>query len=328
VDVNADRILVTGANGFIASHLLPHLATSGRKLTLALRTNQARYSPPGANVVVVGDIGGQPDWSEALRGVTTIIHLAGRAHRASESLEVATSHFEWTNIRGTTALAQAAVAHGVSRFLYLSTIGVLGNLTHGIPFDDDSEPNPGTPYSRSKLEAERVLQRIFRGDGRSLVILRPALVCGPGAPGNLARLTRLVATAPVLPFGAIPNRRNLLSINGLVTAIAAVVDVWDRRTVSETCVLADAQSVSTTEIVRAILRGLDRRTLMVSISPRLLTTAASVVGRGTLAMQLCGDLEVVTKRITDAFPWRPKTNTEQQLEDMARAALQGQNRAQ
>ena len=97
-------------------------------------------------------------------------------------------------------MAKAAVCANVKRFVYVSSIGVLGNSTIGCKFDNQSECNPKEPYSISKMEAEISLREISESSNMEVVIVRTPLVFGPNAPGNFHRLLRLVGMGLPLPL--------------------------------------------------------------------------------------------------------------------------------
>src|SRR5690606_7202055 len=102
-------------------------------------------------------------------------------------------------------LARHAIAAGVKRFIFVSSIGVNGAHTNGAPFSEDSEPSPHADYAVSKLEAERGLWKLVQGTDMELVIIRPPLVYAGHAPGNFKRLLALVASGVPLPFAAVSN---------------------------------------------------------------------------------------------------------------------------
>jgi len=160
-------LLVTGGNGFIATSLRRSLTKADVPFKLAARQTSL-------DMIAVGNIASTTDWSGALSGVTTVIHLAGLAHRLSgpASLE----EFRSVNVDGSINLARQAADAGVRRFVFVSSIGVLGQVTPvGQPLTDNSPARPITPYAVSKHEAEEALKTLCPTLGLELVILRPPL---------------------------------------------------------------------------------------------------------------------------------------------------------
>ena len=142
-----------------------------------------------------------------------------------------------------------------------------------------------------------------------LVILRPVLVYGPGNPGNLDRLMRLVQTRLPLPLGGIANRRSLLGVRHLASIIARSAVLPEAA--GETVLLADGTDLSIAEIVRALGEGMGIRPRLFSAPPSLLLAAARMLGRARDADRLLGSLQVdvaLQKRLFGVLPreatWR------------------------
>src|SRR4051812_38949552 len=119
-----ETVLVTGADGFIGTHLCGALQAAGYPVRAATRTKP--LMPDG---VVVGEIGVETDWSVALRGIEVVIHLAARAHVLKETSTDPLALFRQVNTAGTTRLAEMAIASGVRRLIFVSSIGVNGEQT-------------------------------------------------------------------------------------------------------------------------------------------------------------------------------------------------------
>ncbi|WP_206930729.1 NAD-dependent epimerase/dehydratase family protein [Roseococcus thiosulfatophilus] len=303
-----DPVIVTGAGGFIGRHLVGALASAGLDIRPAFRRD------PPAGGLLLDDQTNDTGLREALAGAGAVIHLAGRAHRTGEAPEEQADAFGTINREWPLRLAAAGAAAGVRHFLFVSTIGVHG--TQGL-IGHDSPLAPGTAYARSKAAAEAGLREEFPGH---LVILRPPLVAGPGAPGNLARLARLASLPLPLPFGAVRNRRSLLSMRGLCRAIGAVLERWGGGdAASGAYVLADAAPVSTRDIVTAVRAGMARAPGLVPIAPALLRGALAATGRGAMAGQLLDDLVVDPSAFQRDFPWRPEPESLTALRELGAA---------
>jgi nucleoside-diphosphate-sugar epimerase len=138
------KILVTGANGFIGKALVEHLTTN-RHTVRAMTRSPSRCSHSQVECVVA-DLSDDRGLHLACADVSCVIHLAGRAHIIKERVTSPLEAFREVNVNGTVALVQAAARSGVSRFVFVSSIGVNGDRTDGRPFSEDSVPEPCTDY--------------------------------------------------------------------------------------------------------------------------------------------------------------------------------------
>lgn len=290
------RLAVTGASGFVGGHLCAHLAASGIQVTAIDYRRLVEASDPRV--------------PEGLQGAQALVHLAAIAHERAEALDQAREHemFRRVNALGAEQLARQAAANGVEHFVFISTIQVCGDETHGSPFREDTVPRPRSVYARSKLEAEERLAKVARQTGLRLTVLRPTLVYGPGNGGNFLRLLRLVQRGWPLPFGAVRNRRSLTYVGNLVSAIAAVAQ---SRSATGVFIVCDSVPFSTPELVRGLAAAMRRRALLVPVPPLLLRAAARAVGRADTARRLLGSLEADPGRLQRTLAWSaPFSNDE------------------
>ena len=137
--------LVTGANGFVGQALCKEAISRGINTTIATRRRCELF----ANIknYVVGDIHGATDWSMALKGCDVIIHLAARVHVMLDSADDPLTEFRKVNTLGTEHLARTAVARGIKRFVYVSSVKVNGEETFGNQSYSDKSP----PQAQSLL---------------------------------------------------------------------------------------------------------------------------------------------------------------------------------
>ncbi len=180
-------ILVTGGNGFLGRHVVRRWIETqpeqpDRPLRLLLRRDPVVPLPESVQIVR-GDLLDDDSLREAVAGVDTVVHLA------SKNIDRDGTGFEQVNVEGTRRLCQASRAAGVSRFIYVSSVGVYGHGSHR-DADESTPVHPDTPFSRSKAEAERiVLEGHRRGDWMGIV-LRHRFVYGEGDEAVLPRLIK------------------------------------------------------------------------------------------------------------------------------------------
>jgi nucleoside-diphosphate-sugar epimerase len=257
---------------------------------------------PG-NVVAVGSIGAETDWSPAVAGVDAIVHLAARVHVMQETERDSLEAFRKTNVAATAALARAAAAHGVKRLVYVSSIKVNGEATARKPFTADDPASPQDAYAMSKYEAERELRTVAAATGLDVTIVRPPLVYGPGVRGNFLRLLNLVQRGIPLPLGAIDNHRSMIYNGNLAHALVACALHSNAR--GKTYLVADAEDLSTPELVRFIGVGLGKPTRLWSVPPQILRVGGAALGRSAEIDRLIGSLVVDSSPIRRELAWSP-----------------------
>ncbi|WP_036823638.1 NAD-dependent epimerase/dehydratase family protein [Photobacterium sanctipauli] len=298
-------VLVTGANGFIGKSLVGALGRT-YKVRAAVR-NAEQLNPPlsttAEGLVSVGNITKDTDWHEAVEKVDTVIHLAARAHVTSESAVNPLSEFRNVNRDGAVELLCQAAASGVRRFVFVSSIGVNGAVTHGEAFSEDQKVNPISDYAISKYEAEQQLTLEAEKLGIELVIVRPALVYGEAAPGNIERLRGLVTKVPLLPFGMVNNRKSFVSINNLVSLLELCI--YHPDAAGQTFLAADNETISTRQLVDALAKAEGVSLIQLPIPVRLMKFVAGLVGKSSLASQLFDDLEISNAKARKRLGWNP-----------------------
>ena len=209
------RILVTGASGFIGRALVTDLAAAGHSVRAAMR-QPADVFARSVEVVAVSDLTRPVEWRALLKGVETVVHLAGIAHAGPEIAEDA---YDRINRLATAELAGAARAIGLRHLVFMSSVRAQSGPTSIEDLRENSVARPTDAYGRSKLAAEETV----RASQTPFTILRPVLIYGQGVKGNLARLIELAQTSWPLPLGLCRNRRSLLGRENLIAAIHLVL---------------------------------------------------------------------------------------------------------
>jgi nucleoside-diphosphate-sugar epimerase len=302
--VSRATIAVTGAGGFIGSAYAARLVARGQPVRQFVRQ---RRSQDTALDIVATDLArtSVDELARRLDGVIAVVHLAGRAHMMNESAAPAQAPYTIGNVGVTERVARASVAAGVRRFVFASTVKVNGEATlPGEPFRPGDAPAPRDQYAQSKLAAERVLAELASGTSMLATSLRLPLVYGAGARGNFRRLVDAVAAHRVLPFGAIDNRRSLLRLDTLLDALDAALGAEPALT--GTHFVADADSVSTPALVRAIAAALGVAPRLVPVPLYALRLAGALSGRGAAIARLIASLEVDTVSFARASGWRAR----------------------
>jgi nucleoside-diphosphate-sugar epimerase len=304
------RVLVTGAAGFIGQPLTAALARAGYAVRAAARERRRLSFPPGVETVALPDLTRPVDWHPLLDGVDAIVHLAAIAHVGRD---VPDATYDRVNHLATTELARAAVAAGVSRFVFMSSTRAQAGAAADHPLTEADEPRPTDAYGRAKLAAEAAV----RAAAVPHTILRPGLVYGPAAKGNLAILMRLAALPLPLPVGAFTNRRSLLALDNLIAAVRFALE--DARAVNQTFLVADPNAISVAELVAMLRAASGRAPWLVPVPPALLKTALGLIGRRDAFDRLAGTLVVDLSKLL-AAGWHPVIDTETAVRQMVQAA--------
>ena len=311
------QILVTGASGFVGSALCSALLAQGHAVRASIRSAGAMPSADGLDVVAVGEVGAQTDWTAALAGMDYVIHCAARAHVMHETEADALAAYRTVNVAGTQRLAEQAAALGVRRLVFLSSIGVLGIHTNGRrPFFISDTPKPVEDYAISKWEAEQVLWAISAQTGLEVVVVRPPLVYGPGVKGNLRRLLRWAARGLTLPLGAVHNQRSLVGLSNLVDLLLRCAE--HPAAAGQTFLMSDGQDLSTSHLIRLMAEGMNRPARLLHVPVALLQAGGSLLGKRGEIDRLVGSLQVDSSYTKAQLGWTPPVSVEDGVREMAR----------
>ncbi|HKN04875.1 MAG TPA: NAD-dependent epimerase/dehydratase family protein [Buttiauxella sp.] len=292
------KILVTGATGFVGSQLHKELKA---KQYDVLGTSR-RPVKVESDLVNIGDISQHTDWSATLVGCDVVVHTAGRAHMMKDLADDKLAEFRRVNRDATLKLAHDAQAAGVKHFIFISSIGVNGNTTINEPFTETSTPKPTSDYAISKLEAEIALTNEFNNTSMAITIIRPALICGENAPGNIRRLLRLVESGIPLPFKGVKNKRGMVSLKSIVSFIIACIE--NPLSKNELFLLADIEKPTTEEIVRSFAEGMNRPARIVWFPTFMLKVGLKTIGKENIYEQLFGSLDIDASKASNLLNWQ------------------------
>ena len=311
-----NKILVTGANGFIGQAILNHLKEI--KNTHAFGSVRQIRISANSNIplIEIGDLNEETDWSDALSGVDIVIHSAARVHVMNDQSADPIAEFRKTNVAGTLNLAHQAIAAGVRRFLFISSIKVNGENTElGKPFTADDVPTPSDPYGISKLEAEQGLLRLAAETGLEVVIIRPVLVYGPGVKANFLSMMRWLSKGIPLPLGAIYNKRSLVALDNLIDLIVTCLDHPAAK--NQVFLVSDGEDLSTTELLRRMGVALGKPARLLPLPASWLDLVAALLGKRNVTRRLCETLQVDTSKTRKLLGWQPPLSVDQGLKKAA-----------
>jgi nucleoside-diphosphate-sugar epimerase len=295
-------VLVTGASGFVGGFTVSALLAAGWDVRGTVRAVDGAGAVPMFAVADLGDMG-MNDWLPILAGVDVVVHLAGRAHVLKEVAADPLGEFRRVNTEGSKVLMRAAIDSGVKRLVFVSSIGVNGDVTDDQGFSEESAVAPHKDYAVSKYEAELALQELAEGSGIELVIVRPPLVYGVGVKGNFAKLLGLVAKGLPLPLGLTNNRRTLVGVESLASFL--VCCAGHPRAAGEVFLVGDDESLSTGELVRCLGEGMGKVPFLLPVPSGLALFVAKAMDKQDLYKQLFGSLVVQNAKARDVLGWKP-----------------------
>lgn len=288
--------LVTGASGFVGSHLMNEMTRRG----LPVRGVTRGAAP---DLVTIPSYSPEMDWSKCLEGVDTVVHLAARVHVMRETASDPLALFREANVDATVNLARQAAAAGVQRFVFVSSIKVNGERTEpGKPFTTDDPPNPQDPYGISKAEAEAALMALGRETDMEITIVRPPLVHGPGVRGNFHSLMKWVASGMPSIFAAVKNKRSFVHVGNLCDLLITVLD--HPRAANQIFLVSDGEDLSTHELFEKISRELNRRPRYIRIHPIIFELISNFLPKNPMS-RLTESLQVDISSTSRLLTWRP-----------------------
>ncbi len=312
------HILVTGASGFIGKAFCKLATQRGLLIRAAIRSTSV--SPVADEIVNVGQITDTTDWSELLSGVNVIVHLAARAHVIRDLASDPLAEFRSVNVDPTLNLALQASRKGVSKFIYISSIGVNGlESPVGKPFCEKDSVNPQNAYTVSKWEAEQGLLKISLETGLNVVIIRPPLVYGNNAPGNFGSLVNILNYKYLLPLGAIHNKRSFISLENLVDFI--IICVTHPMASNQIFLISDGEDLSTTDLVSRMARISGRRLILLPVPKKIIQIVATLIGRADIAQRLCGNLQIDITKARHLLGWNPALSVDEGLKQVYKVCL-------
>ena len=241
-----------------------------------------------------------------------VIHLAALAHRVGKTECLSLQDYRQANVEATLSLARQALAAGVKRFVFLSSIGVNGATSDEGAFNEDAPCRPHSDYALSKHEAEEGLKALAKNSGMELVIIRPPLVYAHHAPANFHRLLSLVSRRLPLPFASVTNRRSMIALENLVDFISLCVS--HPKAANELFLISDNEDVSISQIIRHLSKGMGIKPRLFPMPVKLLKFGASVLKKESLYTQLCASLLIDPVKAKEKLGWSPRIHTVDGLE--------------
>ena len=295
----AQKVLITGATGFVGRAVCQYLTGCGLDVRKALRATSADQMTDDSQIV--GEINASTDWSRALLEIDSIVHLAARVHVMKDDAADPLREFRKVNVEGTVNLAQQAAEANVRRLIFVSSIKVNGEKTEEGYFTENDLPAPQDAYGISKLEAEQALRQLASKTGLEVVILRPPLMYGPLVKANFFQLMNAIYRGWPLPLGDVHNQRSLLYVNTLADAIK--ICLTHPKAGGKTYLISDEKSISTPHLINKLGHCLRRSPRLLKVPISWMKVSAKCLGKSAVIDRLTSSLVVDSSKIRQELNW-------------------------
>lgn len=312
----SNRVVVTGAGGFIGQAVCTKLVSMGMQVIGAVREHNDLGGVAGVREIALGNFDERTDWGSVLEGASCVVHLAARVHVMRDSATDQLADYRAANVGPTLNLARQAAQSGVKRFVFLSSIKVNGESSSvGRPFTPNDEPRPIDPYGVSKHEAEQALAQLTVESGLEVVTIRPVLVYGPGVKANFRTMMRWMTRGVPLPLGALHNRRSLVALDNLVDFVA--VCTLHPAAANQVFLVSDGKDLSVTELLTQLAAALNRPARLLPVPESLLRLVGRLLHKEDVVGRLCGTLQVDIAKAKELLGWTPPVSIEAALRKTA-----------
>ena len=293
-----ETILITGASGFIGYHLCKFYEDKYQIIALSRKK-------PIINCIWFKFLGVSVKDLERifiLYHPKYIIHCAGIAHEDEPLSRKKLKEIKEINTIYTLTLSELCAKYLTKRIIYISTLGVYGDdQVRPRHITEKSIYNPCNTYSLTKLESERYLKNNLLNSNTTFTILRPPLVYGQNAPGNISSLIRLIDLGIPLPFGQVKNRKSFISINNLVSAVNTCLN--SKMSENKSYLIADQELISTRDLIYRIAKARKKNIMLFSIPNLFITIFKHLPLIGKKVRILTTDLMVDTSLFVDELKW-------------------------
>lgn len=299
------KIIITGTNGFVGKALAIELKKNNE--ILALTTNKKDC---------IFDSISYDDFfscnSDQLRAFspTHLIHCAAIAHKISPISRKQKTFIREINEFLPLKLANKSKELKIKRFIFISSIGVFGDQNL---INQNSKINPNNFYSLTKSGAEKNLVKFFKNKDCELTIIRPSVIYGLNCPGNFQILRLAIDLNLPIPFTSSINRRSILYIGNLVSAISEAL--FHPNAANQSFNIADSELINTQEIIKLIALARGKKYKFVNLPKFLIPVFSRLPFISNIFKKLSEDLIVDSKPFISKINWLQPFDQKQSLVD-------------
>lgn len=311
------NVLVVGATGFIGRRFVKKLLFN--KFNVKITTRKKILNMPNqVSQFVDIDLLQKIDWRPMLEDIDVVVYLAAKVNILSRNADNFLQEYRKINCDAALDLAREMKGKGVKRFIYLSSIGVNGDITEK-PFTETDIPNPYSTYAISKYDAEVALFKLKDQFNIEVTVIRAPLVYGPNAPGKFGSLIRWASRDFIfpLPLGNINNARSFIALENLVDFIFLCIK--HPKAANELFLISDEHSISTTQLLIKITNAFKKKPNLFFVPIKVMIFFAKLIGKVNVANSIFGSLEIDSCKAKKLLDWKPIVTMEEELREIAHA---------
>jgi nucleoside-diphosphate-sugar epimerase len=307
-----NKIFVTGASGFIGQAVCKALSDLKYSVCGAVRNKDIISQLPNVKYVSIGDIILNPDWKNLLAGYDCVIHCAGIS---GQNNIISKKIYGQINTENTKKLAEQCAIAGVKKFIFLSSISVLGQYTvYNKPFTHSDKVNPKGNYAQSKYESEKKLLEINAKTSLEVTIIRPPMVYGSNAKGYINLLIKTLNFRLPLPFSLINNKRSFISIDNLVSLLICCIKHPNLK--GKVFLVCDGEDISVPEFLKNISDSIGYSLRLFPCPIFLLKFFGSILGKASEINKLITNLQIDDNYTRDTLNWKPPQSVKDGIRKM------------
>ncbi len=264
VKASNNDILITGAGGWLGSELTEQLLAQGKSVrainfiyTERLENLKKKY---GEKLnIIIGDICNNELIKKELQGVKVVYHLAAKVHAIPTNQKEEEDFFR-VNSKATEELFKQCIINNVDRVIFFSTVSVYKTTNEKITLNTAKEPD--TIYGKSKLEAEKIANKMYNEQQLPVTIIEPVTVYGEGDVGNFKKLENLIKKGLCIKFGNGNNKKTVIYYRDL---IKMVIEIAQNNAMIGKTVICGTEVLTLNEINDILIKSSAKRVIKITI---------------------------------------------------------------
>ncbi len=297
------KVLITGATGFLGQALLQKMQQ--KRISVTGTTRRKNFND---NFLInIDELSEQTDWTHALKNKNIVIHCAGIAHSTPQDPK----EFHRINVLATKRLLKQCITAGIKQFIYISSIGVNGNMTTDKAFTADDRPAFVNNYAKSKAECEKFIIDFLANKEMNYTIIRPPLIYGKKAPGNFGILLKILDRKIPLPLAGINNRRSFVGLENIVDLICHCI--LNTNAYNQIFLVSDNMDISTEKFLKKIGQLSKKPVYLFPFPKKIIKLLATLTGKETTYQGLFESLQIDITETCNKLNWNPPLSIDEGL---------------